>query len=672
LNLASISYATAALAFTLVVMLAPAARHSESRGRVLATAAGATALWAALLATASAGVDVKPWMLQLAGALRYAAWFQLLRVLTGRSLPRWLVILAFVLCGLTAVGGLLPSEASRVLAERANLLLAFVGLMLIEQLMRSTDLSGGRSFKAVAIAIGGQFAYDLYLYSQAELFGGLNESGWSVRGFVLAALVPILVYGTRQHGERDRRIFVSRHVVFYSSAVLAIGLYLIAMAIGGYYVRLVSGDWGVMLHAVFIAGAAGVLASIVMRGGAWRRLKIFIATHFYQNKFDYRIEWLRFISTLSSTPGGELGQKAIQAVAQIFSSSGGLLILRESGTGVFRLYSAWPVALSGQFTVPEMLGDHSLIRFLAERQWVVDLEECRQSSGTYGQLELPAWLAEDDQLRILVPLLTLNRLDGFLCLTSPPAPFSMNFEDHDLLKTLGRHVAVHIGQHAADQRLAEGRQFDTYNKLAAFVMHDLKNSVAQLQLLVGNATRHRNNPAFIDDAIDTIANATERMTRLIEQLRSPDAAGRQREIDLSEVLRAAIERTGSRLPRPQLLQAPEVARISADSERLGAILDHIIRNAQDATGVQGSIMVTLRVEAERALLTVEDTGSGMDMKFVQDRLFRPFDSTKGSKGMGIGAYQAREYVRYIGGDVEVRSAPGQGTRFSIMLPLCQT
>ena len=57
---------------------------------------------------------------------------------------------------------------------------------------------------------------------------------------------------------------------------------------------------------------------------------------------------------------------------------------------------------------------------------------------------------------------------------------------------------------------------------------------------------------------------------------------------------------------------------------------------------------------------------------MRDHLFRPFHQTKGSRGMGIGAYQAREYVRQVGGDVEVQSSPGAGTRFSITLPLCQS
>ena len=59
----------------------------------------------------------------------------------------------------------------------------------------------------------------------------------------------------------------------------------------------------------------------------------------------------------------------------------------------------------------------------------------------------------------------------------------------------------------------------------------------------------------------------------------------------------------------------------------------------------------------------------MAAAFVRQRLFRPFDSTKGSKGMGIGAYQAREFIRSVGGDINVASQPGVGTTFTIRLPL---
>ena len=93
----------------------------------------------------------------------------------------------------------------------------------------------------------------------------------------------------------------------------------------------------------------------------------------------------------------------------------------------------------------------------------------------------------------------------------------LNFEDHDLLRTVGRHVAMHINQAESDKRLAESGQFGAYNRLTAFLMHDLNNLIAQQLLVVENADRHRHNPKFVDDAIETIAHSVARMKRLMEQ-----------------------------------------------------------------------------------------------------------------------------------------------------------
>ena len=202
-------------------------------------------------------------------------------------------------------------------------------------------------------------------------------------------------------------------------------------------------------------------------------------------------------------------------------------------------------------------------------------------------------------------------------------------------------------------------------------MHDLKNSVAQLQLLVANAARHRNNPVFVDDAIGTIQHTAERMTRLIEQLQSRDMKGTERPVDITAVARAAVARSAGRTPPVGLQAADRELPVNADPERLGAVIDHVIRNAQEATPPGGAVALRLDAVGAHAHIHVIDEGSGMDDEFVRQRLFRPFDSTKGSKGMGIGAYQTREYARWLGGDVEVHSAPGKGTDFCIRLPLCQ-
>jgi signal transduction histidine kinase len=109
-----------------------------------------------------------------------------------------------------------------------------------------------------------------------------------------------------------------------------------------------------------------------------------------------------------------------------------------------------------------------------------------------------------------------------------------------------------------------------------------------------------------------------------------------------------------------------------NKDRLAMALTHVIRNAQDATPIDGSIKLRIMADANSARIEVADSGAGMTAEFVRDRLFRPFDSTKGAQGMGIGAYQVRETVRAAGGDVEVETELGSGTKIRLRLPLAES
>jgi putative PEP-CTERM system histidine kinase len=554
--------------------------------------------------------------------------------------------------------------------ETFGLLLAFAGLVATEQAMRNASLDDTAYVRLCAIGIGGQLAFDLFLFSQAQLLGAVDPGAWALRGAVAALLMIPLAVGVWRMPVTEPRVFVSRHVVFYTSAFVAVGAYLCLMALGGYYVREHGGNWGNALQVAFLCGAVAILALLLLSDSPLRRLRVFISTHFYRNKYDYRIEWLRFVQTLSSADEPDLHRTAVRAVAQIFGSPGGLLMVREEGADRYTLRATWPESYGGEIEHGAIGDDESLPRFLRERQWVIDLREYHREPEIYGRLDLPRWLDPRGQWRVITPLLVGSELHGFLVLRSPPEPFSMNFEDRDLLKTVGRNVAVQLAQHHADEKLAQSRQFDAYNRFAAFVMHDLKNSVAQLQLLVANAARHRNNPVFFEDAIGTIQNTSERMTRLIEQLQSRDMQGTARQLDITAVARAAVARSAAREPKVVLRAGDQALPVNADPERLGAVIDHVIRNAQEATPANAAIALRIDAVGEEAHLHVIDEGAGMDAEFVSQRLFRPFDSTKGSKGMGIGAYQVREYARSLGGDVDVQSTPGKGTDFCIRLPLC--
>ena len=154
----------------------------------------------------------------------------------------------------------------------------------------------------------------------------------------------------------------------------------------------------------------------------------------------------------------------------------------------------------------------------------------------------------------------------------------------------------------------------------------------------------------------------------MEQLSSGSQKAEVGQVDLGKALGRAVKRCQPRLPKPTFDPGETTVTINGDRERLTAVLEHLIRNAQDATKETGFIDVSMVAGDNFATIVIADSGCGMTPEFIRERLFRPFDSTKGSQSMGIGAYQAREYVRQLGGHIEVSSRTGEGTRFEIRLP----
>jgi signal transduction histidine kinase len=109
-------------------------------------------------------------------------------------------------------------------------------------------------------------------------------------------------------------------------------------------------------------------------------------------------------------------------------------------------------------------------------------------------------------------------------------------------------------------------------------------------------------------------------------------------------------------------------RLECDRERLQTVFEQLVQNAQEATKKDGRVTVRLLGGQESAIVEIEDDGIGMDEHFVRHRLFKPFDSTKGLTGMGIGAFESRDFVRSLGGDISVKSAPGKGSLFRVYIP----
>ena len=319
---------------------------------------------------------------------------------------------------------------------------------------------------------------------------------------------------------------------------------------------------------------------------------------------------------------------------------------------------------------PALDAGDSLIRFLRDREWVIDLDQYARSPEIYPNLQIPGWLSQFDNAWLVTPLVFHERLLGMVVLARPPVTHALNWEDYDLLRVIGRQSAVHLAQLDAVQALAQAKQFEACNRLSAYVMHDLKNLIAQLSLVVSNAARHKHNPEFMEDAIQTVDNSVSKMNRLLTNLRSGLSSEEDvQDIELCNVLEEVVQMMVAGTPQPSLDCQVRGMYVKADHDRLVAVVGHMVRNAQDATSDTGMVIVRLFKKSANAVIEVQDNGEGMDEVFIRDRLFKPFDSTKGKSGMGIGVYETREFIRSLGGEVEVISRRGEGSTFRLRIPI---
>jgi len=679
-----LSYSSAALAFFVLALLLLTSWRGKTQGGVLLFATLTTFVWAAIIAAQAAYQIVPVALIWLFEVLHSLVWLVfLMRLLMPSAeqqsaysksfkIVRTLVFLLSLLL-IIPFDSLLLSKADMPyfnlgfdLRFLGQVLLALCGVVLVEQLFRNTSADERWGIKYLCLGLGGVFVYDFYLFSDALLFRRVDGDIWYARGAVNALIVPLLAVASARNPQWSVDLFVSRRMVFHTTSLFGAGLYMLLMAVAGYYIKLYGGEWGAILQITFIFAASIALLAIFFSGSLRAKVKVFLNKHFFNYRYDYREEWLRLINVLSGEEGNRpLQERAILALAGIVESPGGLLWLQED-TGSYSNVACWNLPEVGAIGCS---GLESLMTFLEQEQWVVNLEEYVEDPSFYKDLELPDWLLELDRAWLLVPLSHDAKLQGFVLLATPRAKHSLNWENMDLLKTAGCQIASYLALNRAAMALAEAQQFEGFNRLSAFVIHDLKNLIAQLSLVTKNAVKHKNNPEFIDDAMHTIDNSVTKMSRLMAQMRSAMPGDSRSQIELNEMFRELMVERSTQNPIPVFNELEERVIIHADKDRMGAVFGHVIQNAQDATPPDGSVEIRLHSESGQAIVEVRDTGLGMDDAFIRERLFRPFDSTKGLTGMGIGAYECREFVNSIGGQVHVSSTLGKGTLFTMVLPL---
>jgi putative PEP-CTERM system histidine kinase len=679
----TLGFVVAALLYFFVFVLVATARLRSWRFNraALALALAITVVWAAVSAySVGAAGAVRSW-LPTVDAAHSAAWLVLVATMmsssaTGTFIKRLGYVLAAAACVSVALvaANLRPGTSTAgsveqlpLIALLALLALPVFGLLALEQVFRNADFAQQRALRSLVLGLGLMFTINVFIYADAVLFRAIDWDLWPLRGIVNAAVAPLILLAVKRLPQWEPDLFVSRHVVFYTTSVGGAGLYLLLVGLGGFLLRGRGESWDLWLQVAFLLCASAIFYYVLFSTTVRRRLKVFIAKHFYRNRYDYREEWLRLIRTLASAEHQtSLTERGVKALADIIGSSRGELWFEvKRGRG---LEGYGGLAVPPPAGVLEPLDP--LVQFLRQTHWVVDTDEYQADPERYAN----AFVTVPDHLSkpsIFVPLIHADDLIGVVRLDRPSGLGRLSYEDHDLLRTAGQQVAIFLAQQRAQDELGETRQFQAFSKLTAFLMHDLKNMVAQHELVVGNARRFKRNPEFVDDAISTIETSVGRMRALLERLRAAGGAEHVSRVDLHKMIYEVCNACADRHPVPVIASDAAVARASIDRDKLHMALVHAIRNAQDATDANGRIELRLKAVDGKAWIEVADTGVGMDAEFVRSQLFRPFESTKGAKGMGIGAYQIRETLRAAGGDVIVESEPGRGTTLRLYLPLAE-
>jgi putative PEP-CTERM system histidine kinase len=614
----------------------------------------------------------------LADLLTFACWFAFLLVLLrprddkapapGFASLKWIAaaaVMAGLLLQLMVVSKTVGIDDTSRPVPLAWTLLAVLGLVLVEQLYRNLQEDSLWNAKPLCLGLAGAFLFDLYLFSHAVLFNSQDVDAAAIRGAVHALVVPLLALSTTRRRDWVSSLRLSRKAAFHTATLLIAGAYLLFIAAVGYYVRYFGGEWGRALQVGLVFVALVLLSTLALSGSVRAKLRVYLGKHFFRYRYDYREEWLRFTQTLSvQRSPQQMGEQVIRGLAEMLESPGGALWLKNPNDSLFRQSARWNMAQSDE-TEDEA---STLCAFMRRTGWVINLEEYRSIPRRYEGLTLPPWLLALRSPWLIVPLYAGEELIGFAVLASARTSVDVNWEVNDLLKTAGRQAASFLAQMQATEALLEVRKFDAFNRMSAFVVHDLKNIVTQLSLMMKNAKRLHANPEFQQDMLMTIENSLDKMRQLMLQLREgATPPGTAFGVDLVRVVQR-IEAAASARGRQLELLVTDKVSTRGDEERLERIVGHLVQNALDATPADGRVWLELGRQAGQARIIVGDTGHGMTQDFIRERLFKPFQTTK-SAGMGIGAYESFQYVRELGGTIAVKSEPDAGTEITLLLPL---
>ena len=546
-------------------------------------------------------------------------------------------------------------------------------LMNLERMLRTSPASAQKRLRPMFLAFLFAILTQLLVVSGGLLYGGVRASWMAACAVPMFGAGVVTALSLARRRLSDMSVPLARPVIYYSSVSLTLaGAFLLTMAVLSKVLPVLTPEWKRLVSVVFylLVGGGGLVLALSPRVA--RSVKRFVDRNFYANRYDYRREWERVTNAITPTASlEEMCRQIEQLLCGVFEAERVAIYVADERQGGFRRVhgpAGMPALIAADNPLPVAFQSSRAPLLLEELASDLDLLPI----AVENRVAIQALHAA-----VCGPLAVGDRVIGLLWLSAKRTDEDYSLEDLEFLGAVSRQLAAALAFAQQAESLAETRQLESLHRLSSFVLHDIKNQVSGLSLVVDNARRHLASPEFQREAMGVVERAVQSLKSLMGQVAS---VGRPPEIHAETVEAPALvddALAGAGLTRggdhgiEVAVDCPPL-ELKVDRDHLKRVLTNLLVNAREALPAgRGEIRVAVRANGNGApgdvTIDVSDNGRGMSEEFVRNGLFRPFATTK-PEGLGVGLAQVRSIIEAHGGSITVESRLGEGTRFRVRLP----
>ena len=547
-----------------------------------------------------------------------------------------------------------------------------LALLCFDKTLQQASKPQQDELKFVLIAFLGFAVYFSYLSVNILIASYISQATLQLGAAIVSFGLLLLVYGFAKYPLWEVRIRVSRHLVFGSLSATAAIVYLIISGTILDLLRFMEPQGLTVLLPIAAFALVVLFLSIYLSPKFHSRAKAFITRNFFRNKYDYKDLWMKF----SDKSSGSLNIRDVlprvgEFVADAMFVRQVAIWLRSPTAEMYHLAYRHDGANVSHSDSSSLRLDRSRVIHRDSTLLRVPPRGDPAAADRFPVLGLAA--LNDLGIERLVLVEKGNEVLAVIGIGQPDERSLA--EDEQFLSSVSNQLGHLILTHKLSEELLLAREWDSFNRFASFILHDLKNLATLQGMTLENAKHFSQNPAFLSDAFATFDQTTEKMINLIASLsvQRGQFSLKQQPVNILEVIsntfdHLKLEQRNGLQVRTTFPPTSQLRPVSGDPELLQKAFTNLLLNAiQSLPQGEGAVEVTVSNETRgKITASIRDTGCGISPERLES-LFRPFQTTK-EKGLGIGLCHTRSIIEVHGGQIRIESQLNAGTKVEVELP----